>query len=129
MKTIEVVAAILQKDNKYLAVERGYGEFIGAWEFPGGKVEPGEDETTALEREIHEEMNLDIKIIDKLCSIEYDYPAFHLLMHCYIAEPIGSYSLNEHSNSKWLTVDELKSVDWLPADIEVVNCLKKYATK
>ncbi len=129
MKTIEVVAAILQKDNKYLAVQRGYGEFEGGWEFPGGKVEPGEDETTALEREIHEEMNLDIKIIDKLCSVEYDYPSFHLLMHCYIAEPMGSYSLNEHSNSKWLSVDELNSVDWLPADIEVVSQLKKYVTK
>ncbi len=129
MKTIEVVAAILKKDNKFLAVQRGYGEFKGGWEFPGGKVEPGEDETDALEREIHEEMNLDIKIIDKLCSVEYDYPAFHLLMHCYIAEPIGAYFLNEHSNSKWLTVDELKSVDWLPADIEVVNHLQKYATK
>ncbi len=129
MKTIEVVAAILRKDDKYLSVQRGYGEFAGGWEFPGGKVEPGEEEEAALIREIQEEMNLDIKLIDKLCSVEYDYPSFHLLMHCYIADPLGSFSLNEHSGHRWLGLDELDSVDWLPADIEVVEALKDFRNK
>ena len=130
MKKIEVVAAIIEKDNQILATQRGYGEFKGMWEFPGGKVEPGERKKDALLREIDEELNLDISIKQYLSTVEYEYPTFHLTMHCYICEiSQGDMILNEHLAARWLPVDELDHVEWLPADIDVVKHLKNYAGK
>ena len=125
MKTIEVVAAIIIKDGKVFATRRGYGEFQGWWEFPGGKIEAGETAGQALKREIHEELSADIDIKDFLCTVEYDYPEFHLTMHCYLCALLtDSMHLNEHEASRWLTKEELYSVKWLPADIEVLDILK-----
>lgn len=130
MKKIEVVAAIIEKDNQFLATQRGYGEFKGMWEFPGGKVEPGERKKDALLREIEEELNLDISIKQYLSTVEYEYPTFHLTMHCYICEiSQGDMVLNEHLAARWLPVDELDQVQWLPADVDVVEHLKNYAGK
>lgn len=130
MKKIEVVAAIIEKDNQFLATQRGYGEFRGMWEFPGGKVEPGERKKDALLREIEEELNLDISIKQYLSTVEYEYPTFHLTMHCYICEiSQGDMVLNEHLAARWLPVDELDQVQWLPADVDVVEHLKNYAGK
>ncbi|MBR5803369.1 MAG: (deoxy)nucleoside triphosphate pyrophosphohydrolase [Bacteroidaceae bacterium] len=123
MKTINVVAAIIQDEEGHvLATQRGYGEYEGWWEFPGGKIEPGESHTTALVREIWEELSVMIMPDKWLCTVEYDYPNFHLTMHCalcHIAQ--GRVQLNEHASAKWLAKDELNSLQWLPADVEVVN--------
>ena len=122
MKTIEVVAAVIKKDDKIFATQRGYGEFKGGWEFPGGKIEAGETPEQALKREIMEELETDIKVGEFLHTVEYDYPNFHLRMHCYWCEIVsGKLELKEHEAAKWLRYDELHSVDWLPADIEVVE--------
>ena len=123
MKTIEVVAAIIQdEDGRVLATQRGYGEFEGWWEFPGGKIEPGESHTTALVREIWEELSVMIMPDKWLCTVEYDYPNFHLTMHCALCHITqGRVQLNEHASAKWLAKDELNSLQWLPADVEVVN--------
>ena len=120
MKTIEVVAAVIEKDNKYFATQRG-------WEFPGGKMEAGETPQQALVREIKEELDTEIQVGDFLTTVEYDYPNFHLTMHCYMCTVIkGKLSLLEHEAAKWLSVEKLESVDWLPADVVVVKALQNY---
>ena len=125
MKKIEVVAAILHRDGAYFATQRGYGEFEGMWEFPGGKIEPGESREIALKREIQEELGVDITIENLLCTTEYDYPSFHLTMHCYLCSiASGEIELREHKSALWLTSDRLKDVAWLPADKEVIDKLK-----
>lgn len=126
MKSIEVVAAIIKKENKILATKRGYGEFINMWEFPGGKIELGETKEAALIREIKEELDADIKIDEFALTVEYTYPTFHLTMHCYICSLKDSITLLEHNDAKWLEKDEFNSVNWLPADIEVIDFLKNY---
>ena len=126
MKTIEVVAAVLWHNGSYLATQRGYGEFEGKWEFPGGKIEPGESPEEALKREIEEELNIGISIEEFLCTTEYDYPSFHLTMHSYLCRiTSGTIELREHKSARWLTASELGNVTWLPADIEVVERIKK----
>lgn len=122
MKHIEVVAAIIQKDNRIFATQRGYGDFKDWWEFPGGKIEIGETPEEALKREIREELSTDISIDKFLCTVEYDYPAFHLKMHCYLCSLLtDALHLNEHEAARWLTKDELNSVKWLPADEIVIE--------
>ena len=124
MKKIEVVAAILQRDGAYFATQRGYGEFEGMWEFPGGKIEPGESRKVALRREIQEELGIDIIIENLLCTTEYDYPSFHLTMHCYLCSVAsGDIELREHKSARWLTAETLDSVEWLPADKDVIDKL------
>ena len=124
MKDIEVVAAILHRDGAYFATQRGYGEFEGMWEFPGGKIEPGESRDVALKIEIQEELGIDIIIEKLLCTTEYDYPLFHLKLHCYLCNIVsGEIVLREHKSAQWLTVDTLNSVEWLPADKEVIEKL------
>lgn len=125
MKFIEVVAAIIKKDNRVLATQRGYGEFIDGWEFPGGKVEPGEDGPTAIKREILEELNAAIHVGEKLITVAHQYETFHLTMHCFWCELASEFELLEHEDARWLAEDELDSVDWLPADIAVVEAIKK----
>ena len=125
MKQIEVVAAIIQREGAYFATQRGYGEFEGMWEFPGGKIEPGESREVALKREIQEELGVDIVIENILCTTEYDYPSFHLTMHCYLCSiASGDIELREHKSALWLTSDRLDDVAWLPADKEVIDKLK-----
>ena len=117
MKTIEVTAAIIIQDGKVFATQRGYGDWKGWWEFPGGKMEPGETPQEALRREIHEELDAEIEIGELLDTVEWDYPAFHLTMHCFLCTLISeSMHLNEHEDAAWLTAETLYSVKWLPAD-------------
>ena len=124
MKHIEVVAAIIQRDGAYFATQRGYGEFEGMWEFPGGKIEPGESSEDALKREIQEELGVDIVIEDLICTTEYDYPSFHLTMHCYLCRvEAGEIELREHKSARWLRPEELGIVEWLPADKDVISRL------
>ncbi len=126
MKTIEVVAAIIRRGDSVFATQRGYGEWKDYWEFPGGKVEPGETAEEALKREIREELSTDISVDEFLCTVEWDYPAFHLTMHCYLCSLLTeALHLNEHEAARWLAKEELESVEWLPADWEVVSNLKK----
>ena len=123
-KNIEVVAAIIIKDGKLFATQRGYGEWKDWWEFPGGKIEPGELPEDALKREIREELATEIEVGDLLTTVEYDYPKFHLTMHCYLCSIIsGKLSLLEHKDARWLGMEDLNLVKWLPADVEVVNLL------
>ena len=126
MKTVKVVAAIITKDKKIFATQRGYGDFKDGWEFPGGKVEPGEKPEDAIVREIKEELGADIKVTGFLTTVEHDYPTFHLSMDCFWAElKDGSdVKLLEHEAAKWLARDDLDSVDWLPADVKVVKAIK-----
>lgn len=122
MKTIEVAAAIIVKDNKVFATQRGYGEFKDGWEFPGGKLEPGESTREALVREIREELDVDIRVGRLLETVEYDYPEFHLTMHCFICELLSEeIVLKEHEDARWLKEEELDTVDWLPADVGVIG--------
>lgn len=125
MKTIHVVAAIIEKDGRVLATQRGYGDFKGGWEFPGGKVEPGETEDQALVREIHEELDARIVVNRHLCTVDYDYETFHLHMGCYLCSLAEEHiDLIEHTQARWLDAATIDSVDWLPADISVVEALK-----
>ena len=125
MKQIEVVAAIIRKEDKIFATQRGYGDFKDWWEFPGGKMEVGETPEEALVREIREELSAEISVDEFLCTVEYDYPSFHLKMHCYLCSLVTeALHLNEHEAAKWLTKDELDGVKWLPADVEVVEVIK-----
>ena len=118
MKKIEVVAAIIVKDGKVFATQRGYGQWQGWWEFPGGKIEEGESHKEALVREIREELDAQIKVGDLLETVEWDYPTFHLTMHCYVCTLVSeNILLKEHQSSAWLTKDTLESVKWLPADV------------
>lgn len=127
MKTVKVVAAVITASNEngekmIFATQRGYGEFKDGWEFPGGKVEPGETPQAALKREIMEELETEIEVGELIETIEYDYPTFHLSMDCFWAEIVkGDLVLREHEAAKWLTKDELESVDWLPADLGLVE--------
>lgn len=124
MKIVNVVAAIIMKDNKVFATQRGYGEFKDGWEFPGGKIEQDETPENAIVREIREELDTEIRADNYLTTIEYDYPTFHLSMKCYICSVVsGSLTLLEHENAKWLSRDDLFSVPWLPADVKVVEAL------
>ena len=126
MKTLNVVAAIIHKDNKILATKRGYGEFINQWEFPGGKIEENETKEDALIREIKEELNVDIKITNFALDLEYQYPTFYLKMSCYdCIIKSGTPKLLEHNDARWLSKDELDDVNWIPADIAVVDYLKE----
>lgn len=127
MKTVKVVAAVITACNDngekiIFTTQRGYGEFKDGWEFPGGKVEPGETPQEALKREIMEELETEIKVGDLFETIEYDYPTFHLSMDCFWAEIVkGDLVLREHEAAKWLTKGQLGSVDWLPADLGLVE--------
>jgi len=122
MKQIEVVAAVIRKGDKVFATQRGYGDFKDWWEFPGGKMEVGETPEGALVREISEELSADISVDQFLCTVEHDYPQFHLTMHCYLCSLLTeALHLNEHEAARWLTKDELGSVKWLPADVKVVE--------
>lgn len=126
MKTIRVVAAVIYDKEKIFATARGYGEFKGQWEFPGGKVEPGETPEQALKREIMEELNTEIEVGELIDTIEYDYPTFHLSMDCFWAKvSVGKLELKEAEAAKWLTKDELDSVAWLPADITLIGKIKE----
>ena len=126
MKTVRVVAAVIRKDNKNFATQRGYGEFKDGWEFPGGKIEEGETPEQALTREIKEELNTEIQVGKLIDTIEYDYPKFHLSMDCFWCEIMqGGLELKEHEAARWLSKEELYSVDWLPADVGVVEKIKK----
>ena len=125
-KIINVVAAIIIKDGSLFATQRGYGEWKDWWEFPGGKIEQGETPEEALKREIREELTTEICIEEFLCTVEYDYPKFHLTMHCYICSLLTeALHLNEHEAARWLKNDELDNVKWLPADVKVVERLKE----
>lgn len=126
MKTINVVAAVIFKDGKVFATQRGYGEFKDGWEFPGGKVEPGESPEDALRREIREELEVEVNVGDLIDTIEYDYPAFHLSMKCFACTIAGgSPHLLEHEAAKWLKSTQLGSVDWLPADVTLIPKIEK----
>ena len=127
MKQIEVVAAIiLDREGRIFATQRGYGDFKDYWEFPGGKMESGETQEEALKREIREELSTEIRVDEFLCTVDYDYPQFHLTMHCYICSLLTeSLHLNEHEAARWLKLDELRSVEWLPADWDILEILSK----
>lgn len=125
MKELFVVAAIIKKDNKILATQRGYGEFEGMWEFPGGKIEEGESKEAALIREIKEELNADIEVEKFAIDLEWQYPNFYLFMSCFECILKSDFELLEHNNAKWLSKEELDSVEWIPADIAAVNYLKE----
>ena len=125
MKTIHVVAAIIREDGRIFATQRGYGPYKDGWEFPGGKIEPGETPEQALVREIREELDTEITVEEKLTHVEYDYPEFHLSMGCYLCTVrSGSLTLKEHESARWLRADELDQVAWLPADLSVIEMLK-----
>lgn len=131
MKTIRVVAAVIRATNEnnepiIFATQRGYGELKGGWEFPGGKIEPGETPEQALVREIREELDTEIQVGELIHTIEYDYPAFHLSMDCFLCTLLSNhFVLLEHEAAKWLTKSELRSVDWLPADLTLIDEIEK----
>ncbi len=130
MKTIKVVAAVIRDGKRIFATQRGYGEFKDGWEFPGGKIEPGETPQEALVREIQEELAAEIRVGGLIDTVEYDYPEFHLSMGCYWAEIVsGDLILREHEAAKWLTAEELDDVDWLPADEGLIGPLKDELTQ
>ena len=128
MKSIEVVAAIIFDGKGHIfATQRGYGDMKDGWEFPGGKIEPGETPESALQREIWEELETDIEVGQRLQVVEWDYPKFHLMMHCFwCSVKHGRLTLKEHEAARWLTIDELDSVDWLPADRQIIDTVKAY---
>jgi len=126
MKTLHVVCAVIRKDDKIFATQRGYGEFKDGWEFPGGKIESGETPQQALKREIYEELDTEINVGDQIETVEYDYPEFHLSMQCFWCNVVsGKLTLLEAEDARWLTKDTIESVDWLPADKELVQKIKE----
>ena len=130
MKTVRVVAAVIKAENErgqpiIFATQRGYGDLKGGWEFPGGKIEEGETPQEALKREIMEELDTEISVGDLIDTIEYDYPTFHLSMDCFWCQIVkGDLVLKEHEAAKWLSKDELDSVEWLPADVTLISGIK-----
>ena len=126
LKKVEVVAAVIRDKDKIFATQRGYGEFKAGWEFPGGKMEPGETPQQALVREIKEELDTEIEVQELIDTVEYDYPTFHLTMHCFWARiKEGNLILKEHEAAQWLTKDTLNTVDWLPTDKGLIIKLRK----
>ena len=124
MKTIRVAAAVIRRDGTVFATQRGYGPYKDSWEFPGGKIEPGETPEEALRREIREELDTEIAVEEPAAHVEYDYPEFHLSMDCFFCSVVsGSLILKEHESARWLSPEELDSVDWLPADRELIRFL------
>jgi len=127
MRIIHVVAAIIKHNNEILTTQRGYGDYKDWWEFPGGKIEPGETPEEALVREIKEELATDITVDKYITTIEYDYPEFHLVMDCYWCSiKSGELTLLEHEAAKWLPLDNLNQVNWLPADVKVIEVIEKH---
>ncbi|MCQ2104403.1 MAG: 8-oxo-dGTP diphosphatase MutT [Fibrobacter sp.] len=130
MKKIEVVAGVICRKNaqgitEFLATQRGYGDFKGGWEFPGGKTEPGETPEQALARELKEELAIDVEVGEFITTVEHDYPGRHITMHCFYCNIVnGELTLLEHESARWLKVSELRSVEWLPADIAVVESIE-----
>ncbi len=125
MKTIRVVAAVILQNGKIFATQRGYGEWKDGWEFPGGKIETGETQEAALKREIQEELDTEILVKERIDTIEYDYPNFHLSMDCFWCEIVsGKLELKEHEAARWLTKESLDSVDWLPADQALIEKIR-----
>ena len=126
MKTIRVAAAIIIEKGKVFATQRGYGEFKDGWEFPGGKIEDGETPEQAIVREIAEELDTEIEVVELLDKVEYDYPKFHLSMDCFVCRvKSGDLVLKEHEAAKWLTREQLGDVDWLPADVKLIGKLQE----
>lgn len=126
MKTVEVVAAVIRDQNRIFATQRGYGDQKGGWEFPGGKMEKGETPQEALIREIKEELETEIEVGELIETVEYDYPKFHLKMHCFFCSvKQGNLVLKEHEAAKWLTLETLDSVDWLPADLSLIEKIRE----
>ena len=130
MKIVRVVAAVIRDGDRIFATARGYGEYKGWWEFPGGKIEAGETPEEALVRELHEELDTEIRVGELIDTIEYDYPTFHLSMDCFWAEVVaGRLVLKEAEDARWLTKEMLESVQWLPADRTIIDALKKNLIK
>ena len=130
MKRIEVVAAVIRQGNRIFATQRGYGDFKDWWEFPGGKMEPGESPQEALVREIREELDAEVEVDGLLRTVEYDYPAFHLTLHCFWCTLAGeNLHLNEHEAARWLSAAELDSVRWLPADEELMPLIADFLSE
>ena len=126
MKTVNVVAAVIRKDDTIFATQRGYGEYKSGWEFPGGKIEAGETPEEALVREIKEELDTEIEVGEYLDTVEYDYPTFHPSMRCYWCTVMsGALVLKEHEAARWLTKETLYSVNWLPADITIIDKIRE----
>ena len=130
MKTIEVVAAVIRRGNQVLATQRGYGDWKDWWEWPGGKIEAGESREQALVREIREELDAEISVDKYLNTVEWDYPEFHLTMHCYMCSLVSeALHLNEHEAARWLRAEELNEVPWLPADLTIIPLVKEKLTE